>query len=49
MELLVRAKKRLAPNLRLEKGDDAELLRRYAPAIGSHTNLLSRRRVSDAC
>jgi FkbM family methyltransferase len=31
---------------RLEKADDAELLRRYAPAIGSHTNLLCRRRVS---
>jgi FkbM family methyltransferase len=30
---------------RLEPADDAELLRRYAPAIGSHTNLLCRRRV----
>jgi FkbM family methyltransferase len=31
---------------RLEKADDADLLRRYAPAIGSHTNLLCRRRTS---
>jgi FkbM family methyltransferase len=31
---------------RLEPADDAELLRRYAPALGSHTNLLCRRRVS---
>lgn len=31
---------------RLEPADDTELLRRYAPAIGTHTNLLCRRRDS---
>jgi hypothetical protein len=31
---------------RLEPADDAELLRRYAPALGTHTNLLCRRRAS---
>lgn len=29
---------------RLEPADDAELLRRYAPSVGTHTNLLCRRR-----
>ncbi len=29
---------------RLEPADDAELLRRYAPSVGAHTNLLCRRR-----
>jgi FkbM family methyltransferase len=33
---------------RLEPAADAELLRRYAPAIGTHTNLLCRRRISAA-
>ena len=33
---------------RLEPADDAELLRRYAPAVGTHTNLLCRRRASPA-
>jgi hypothetical protein len=28
---------------RLEAADDAELLRRYAPPVGTHTNLLCRR------
>jgi FkbM family methyltransferase len=32
---------------RAEPADDMELLRRYAPAVGTHTNLLCRRRVSD--
>ena len=32
---------------RLEAADDAELLRRYAPAIGTHTNLLCRRRAAE--
>ena len=31
---------------RLEPADDAELLRRYAPAVGTHTNLLCRRRTA---
>jgi FkbM family methyltransferase len=31
---------------RLDPADDAELLRRYAPAVGTHTNLLCRRRTS---
>jgi FkbM family methyltransferase len=29
---------------RLEPADDAELLQRYAPSVGTHTNLLCRRR-----
>jgi hypothetical protein len=29
---------------RLELADDAALLRRYAPSLGTHTNLLCRRR-----
>ena len=33
---------------RLEPADDAELLHRYAPTVGSHTNLLCRRRASAA-
>lgn len=32
---------------RLEPADDAELLRRYAPAVGTHTNLLCRRQVGE--
>ena len=32
---------------RLEPADDAELLRLYAPEVGTHTNLLCRRRASD--
>jgi FkbM family methyltransferase len=32
---------------RLEPADDAELLRRYAPAVGTHTNLLCRRRLAE--
>ncbi len=31
---------------RLEPADDAELLSRYAPEVGTHTNLLCRRRAS---
>jgi len=30
---------------RLEPADDAELLQRYAPPLGTHTNLLCRRRL----
>ena len=33
---------------RLEPADDAELLRRYAPSVGTHTNLLCRRGASTA-
>ena len=32
---------------RLEPADDAELLRRYAPAVGTHTNLLCRRSAAE--
>ena len=32
---------------RLEAADDAELMRRYAPAVGTHTNLICRRRAAE--